>query len=206
MSTTFALRQRAKPRFLDDSMAEQEVKKPEAESPVVAEAPAPPAAVEEKSMVPTPEEAKPEKTHEESHALAVVEAKAPEPVPKKISDVALADIVKEKQTCFIKAWEDTEKSKVNNKAQKEISAISAWENTKKSAVEAKLKKLEEQLEKKKAEYGEKMKNKVAQIHKEAEEKRAMVEAKRGEEFLKAEEMAAKYRATGQVPKKLLGCF
>ncbi|CAI0470383.1 unnamed protein product [Linum tenue] len=85
MSTTFALRQRAKPRFLDDSMAEQEVKKPEAESPVVAEAPAPPAAVEEKSMVPTPEEAKPEKTHEESHALAVVEAKAPEPVPKKIS-------------------------------------------------------------------------------------------------------------------------
>ncbi|CAI0472157.1 unnamed protein product [Linum tenue] len=92
------------------------------------------------------------------------------------------------------------------RAQKEISAISAWENTKKSAVEAKLKKLEEQLEKKKAEYGEKMKNKVAQIHKEAEEKRAMVEAKRGEEFLKAEEMAAKYRATGQVPKKLFGCF
>jgi hypothetical protein len=34
----------------------------------------------------------------------------------------------------------------------------------------------------------------------------MVEAKRGEEFLKAEEMAAKYRATGQTPKKLLGCF
>lgn len=44
------------------------------------------------------------------------------------------------------------------------------------------------------------------IHKEAEEKRAMVEAKRGEEVLKAEEMAAKYRATGQAPKKLIGCF
>ncbi|CAN1352430.1 Remorin 1.4 [Linum perenne] len=51
-----------------------------------------------------------------------------------------------------------------------------------------------------------MKNGVAQIHKEAEEKRAMVEAKHGEEILKAEEMAAKYRATGQVPKKLIGCF
>lgn len=62
------------------------------------------------------------------------------------------------------------------------------------------------MEKQKAEYAEKMKNKVALIHKEAEERRAMVEAKRGEEFLKAEEMAAKYRATGQTPKKLLGCF
>lgn len=62
------------------------------------------------------------------------------------------------------------------------------------------------MEKKKAEYAEKMKNKIALIHKQAEEKKAMVEAKRGEEFLKAEEMAAKYRATGQTPKKLLGCF
>lgn len=65
---------------------------------------------------------------------------------------------------------------------------------------------QEQLEKKKAEYAEKMKNKVASIHKEAEEKRAMVEAKRGEEVLKAEEMAAKYRVTGLSPKNFLGCF
>lgn len=65
---------------------------------------------------------------------------------------------------------------------------------------------QEQLEKKKAEYGERMKNKIAMIHKQAEEKRAMVEAKRGEENLKAEEIAAKHRATGTVPKKLLGCF
>ena len=66
--------------------------------------------------------------------------------------------------------------------------------------------VQEELEKKKAEYAEKMKNKIAIIHKEAEEKRAMVEAKRGEEVLKAEEMAAKYRATGHAPKKLIGCF
>ncbi|RWV87039.1 hypothetical protein GW17_00051009 [Ensete ventricosum] len=64
----------------------------------------------------------------------------------------------------------------------------------------------EALEKKKAEYVEKMKNKIAMLHKAAEEKKAMVEAKRGEEFLKAEEMAAKYRVTGFTPKKLLGCF
>ncbi|KAL0464775.1 UNVERIFIED_CONTAM: Remorin [Sesamum latifolium] len=51
-----------------------------------------------------------------------------------------------------------------------------------------------------------MKNKVALVHKQAEEKRAMVEARRGEEILKAEEMAAKYRATGQTPKKAFGCL
>nr|CAB3450491.1 unnamed protein product [Digitaria exilis] len=64
----------------------------------------------------------------------------------------------------------------------------------------------EELEKKKAEYAEKMKNKKAIIHRQAEEKRAMTMAQRGEEVLKAEEMAAKYRATGVTPKKLLGCF
>lgn len=51
-----------------------------------------------------------------------------------------------------------------------------------------------------------MKNKVALIHKEAEEKKAMVEAKRGEDVLKAEELAAKYRATGTTPKKIFGFF
>ncbi|KAH7576193.1 hypothetical protein JRO89_XS01G0010100 [Xanthoceras sorbifolium] len=46
----------------------------------------------------------------------------------------------------------------------------------------------------------------ASIHKDAEVKRAMVEAKRAEQVLKAEEMAAKYPATNTTPKKLLGCF
>ena len=62
------------------------------------------------------------------------------------------------------------------------------------------------MEKKKAQYVEKMKNKVVLIHKAAEEKRALIEAKRGEDLLKAEETAAKYRATGTAPKKLLTCF
>ena len=64
----------------------------------------------------------------------------------------------------------------------------------------------EKLEKKKAEYKEQMKNKIALIHKEAEEKRAMIEAKRAEDLLRAEEAAAKYRTTGKAPKKLLGLF
>ncbi|RWW08281.1 hypothetical protein BHE74_00011882 [Ensete ventricosum] len=93
-----------------------------------------------------------------------------------------------------------------NRAVKKLSYILAWENSKKAAVEAELRRKEEELEKKKAEYAEKMKNKVALLHKAAEEKRAMVEARRGEELLKADEVAAKYRATGLAPKKLLGCF
>lgn len=51
-----------------------------------------------------------------------------------------------------------------------------------------------------------MKNKVAEIHKEAEEKRAMIEAKRGEEFLKIEDTALKFRAAGYIPRKFLACF
>ncbi|PNX73081.1 remorin-like protein, partial [Trifolium pratense] len=92
------------------------------------------------------------------------------------------------------------------RAQKQLSTVAAWENSKKAALEAQLRKIEEQLEKKKAEYGEKMKNKIAMLHKQAEEKRAIVEAKKGEEILKAEEIAAKHRATGTIPKKLFGCF
>ncbi|KAJ6872793.1 remorin-like [Populus alba x Populus x berolinensis] len=193
-------------------MAEQEVKKVETETPVT------PAPVEtksdvadEKAIVPLPPAAEEkEKVADELKALAVVEKT--EPAPKKISggsidrDIALADLEKEKRLSFIKAWEDSEKTKAENKSQKKLSAVVAWENSKKAALEATLRKREEKLEKQKAEYAEKMKNKVALIHKEAEEKRAMVEARRGEEFLKAEEMAAKYRATGQTPKKLLGCF
>lgn len=66
--------------------------------------------------------------------------------------------------------------------------------------------MQQALENKKAEYAEKMRNKAASVHKEAEEKRAMIEAKRGEDILKTEEMAAKHRATGRVPKKSYGCF
>ncbi|BAS90233.1 Os04g0533300, partial [Oryza sativa Japonica Group] len=145
--------------------------------------------------------------------LAIVEKVADEPPAEKPAqggsndrDVALARVETEKRNSLIKAWEENEKTKAENKASKKLSAILSWENTKKANIEAQLKKIEEQLEKKKAEYAEKMKNKVAIVHKEAEEKRAMVEAKRGEEVLKAEEMAAKYRATGHAPKKLIGCF
>ncbi|KAH7513960.1 hypothetical protein FEM48_Zijuj11G0038200 [Ziziphus jujuba var. spinosa] len=121
-------------------------------------------------------------------------------------DTVLARVEAEKRLALIKAWEESEKTKAENKAYKKMSAVGSWENTKRAAVEAQLRKIEEKLEKKKAEYAEKMKNKMAEVHKAAEEKRAMVEANRLEQHLKVEETAAKYRAAGYTPKKLLGCF
>ncbi|KAK1315355.1 hypothetical protein QJS10_CPA06g00340 [Acorus calamus] len=167
-------------------MAEEESHKVEPEVPAEEPPPAaePPIAsapdvAEVKSVIP-PQVT--EETPEDSKALAVVE-----------SEISLNE--KHKSTCD-----------VSNRAQKKVSTIGSWENAKQAEVESELKKVEEKLERKKAEYAERMKNKIALIHKEAEEKRAMVEAKRGEELLKAEEIAAKYRASGLAPKKLLGWF
>ncbi|KAK8500561.1 hypothetical protein V6N13_073532 [Hibiscus sabdariffa] len=149
-------------------------------------------AAEDKSVIPVPEK-----------------IAAAEPVKEKSPnnrDSVLARVETEKRLALVHAWEENEKAKVDNKAHKKMSAIGSWENTKKADVEAQLRSFEEKLEKKKAEYAEKMKNKVAELHKEAQEKRAMIEAKKGEEFLKIEETAAKYRSTGYIPKKFLACF
>ncbi|URE04456.1 Remorin, N-terminal region [Musa troglodytarum] len=133
-----------------------------------------------------------------------------DPSTEKSTEVSaesvLARLETEKRLSLIKAWEDNEKTKVENKVVKKLSSIMVWEISRKAAVEAELKRKEEELEKKMADYAEKIKNKIALLHRFAEEKRAMVEARRGEELLKVEEVAAKYRATGLAPKKLLGCF
>ncbi|KAF7085064.1 hypothetical protein CFC21_088551 [Triticum aestivum] len=173
-----------------------------------------PEAVAEKDVpvvIPPPPGVKP--PADDAKALVVVDSTAEKPHPEKNihrgsheRDVALAKVETEKMSSLIKAWVENEKAKAENKAAKKLSSILSWENTKKATIDAQLKRKEEELEKKKAEYAEKMKNKKAIAHREAEEKRAMVVARRGEEVLKADEMAAKYRATGLAPKKLLGCF
>ncbi|KAM7260887.1 hypothetical protein ACFE04_026362 [Oxalis oulophora] len=175
---------------------------------------APPAAAEVKPVAAPPAAEEKTKLADDSKALAVVETSTPDTASKKTTtkggsldrDIALSELEKEKRSSFIKAWEESEKSKADNKAQKKLSAVTAWENSKKAAIEAQLKKIEEELEKKKAEYAEKMKNKIAMVHKQAQEKKAMIEAQHGEELLKADEIGAKYRATGTVPKPLCGCF
>ncbi|KAL6182163.1 hypothetical protein ACLB2K_043586 [Fragaria x ananassa] len=109
-------------------------------------------------------------------------------------DVMYAEIETEKRLALIKAWEESEKTKVENRSYKRMSAVGLWEENKKSSVEAKLRKIEEKFERKKAEYVEKMmKNKVAEIHKASEEKRALIEATQREESLKVAEAASKFR-------------
>ncbi|KAK8520919.1 hypothetical protein V6N12_004844 [Hibiscus sabdariffa] len=187
-------------------MGEEEASEPkEMQQPVKQDtedhAPPPPPhigdAAENKSVVPVPEKIA---------AAEPVKEKSPNNRDHCVSDSVLARVETEKRLALVHAWEENEKAKVDNKAHKKMSAIGSWENTKKADVEAQLRSFEEKLEKKKAEYAEKMKNKVAELHKEAEEKRAMIEAKKGEEFLKIEETAAKYRSTGYIPKKFLACF
>jgi len=156
-------------------------------------------------------------TGDESKALAIVESEkkeaAVEPILSKSSeggsldrDAILVKVNTEKRLALVKAWEENEKAKAENKYYKSVSTITAWENTKKSSAETRMKRAEEKLEKQKAAYVEKMKNEIAIIHKQAEEKKAMADAKRGEDMLKAEESSAKYNATGQVPKKFFLCF
>ncbi|CAN1751840.1 unnamed protein product [Linum perenne] len=199
-------------------MAEEQAKKlevPESPAPAAAAAAEPPKDVaEEKSVIPTPlasedkYEPKADPADDSSKAIVPVQketeatesvAEEAKPAEGSVSrDKELARLETEKRMSFVKAWEESEKSKAENRAHKKVSAIESWENSKKAAVEAQLRKFE-------AEYAEKMKNKIAEIHKQAEEKRAMIEAKRGEDLLKAEEIAAKYRATGTTPKNPLGC-
>ncbi|GMP43307.1 hypothetical protein CsSME_00012712 [Camellia sinensis var. sinensis] len=103
--------------------------------------------VQEKAVIPHPPPPVEEKVDE--HKAIVVAHKTEDPPVKKTSstsldrDIALADVEKEKRLSFIKAWEDSEKSKVENKAQKKLADVASWENSKKAEVEAKLKKLEE---------------------------------------------------------------
>ncbi|KAK8952395.1 hypothetical protein KSP39_PZI004900 [Platanthera zijinensis] len=169
-------------------------------------APAEPAKdlTEEKSMIVSSAEEKPD----ESKALAVVDERVADlpSTGKGSGDAVLARIETEKNMSLIKAWEESEKAKVENRAIKKMASITAWENSKKATIEAELRKIEEELEKKKAEYAEKMRNKIALTHREAEEKRAMAEAKRCQDIVKAEDMAAKYRETGFSQKKMLGLF
>ncbi|KAG7013231.1 hypothetical protein SDJN02_25989, partial [Cucurbita argyrosperma subsp. argyrosperma] len=195
-------------------MADDEPKKMESKPP---SEPSPPQAAElveeptknvaeEKSIIQlTPPEKMPADDSKPLLIIEKTEAKIEEKQSSSINrDAELARVATEKRHS-LKLGKRV-KNQEQRTAHKKLSEIGSWESSKKAAVEAELKQIEEKFEKKKAEYVEKMKNKIALIHKAAEEKKAVIEAKRGEEKLKAEEIAAKYRATGTAPKKILGCF
>nr|ACG44049.1 remorin [Zea mays] len=166
---------------------------------------------EEKAVVPLPPSpAKPADDDSKAIvALVVKDAAAGKPSTAIIGgsterDAYLAKIVSEKRLSLITAWEESQKARADNRAAKKLAFITSWENAKKAEMEAELRKIEEQLQKKKAAYEEKLKNKLAMLHRTAEERRAQTEARRGEETILAEEMAAKYRAKGEGPTKLFG--
>lgn len=119
-------------------------------------------------------------------------------------DAFLTRVVTAERTSFIRAWEESEKAKAENRAARRLASVTSWENSKVAEMEAELKKIHEQLEMKKAAQAEKLKNSAAAVHRAAEEKRAAAVARRGEEVIAAEEAAARYRAMGQEPTRLFG--
>ncbi|MCO5578362.1 hypothetical protein L7F22_032203 [Adiantum nelumboides] len=128
-------------------------------------------------------------------------------------DLVLARLNQERSVSLIKAWEENMRAKSFHRYKKKVAKIAAWENAKKAKAEADLKALEassfsktqERLERKKAECVERMKNEIAAVHMRAEEARALADSHHGEDLLKAEEQAAKYRASGSLPKRYPFC-
>ena len=54
---------------------------------------------------------------------------------------------------------------------------------------------------------ERMENRIAEVHQAAEEKRASARAKKGEDVVRAEESAAKYKLECKAPRRsILMCF
>ncbi|KAJ8526901.1 hypothetical protein K7X08_029378 [Anisodus acutangulus] len=157
---------------------------------------------------------------------------------------ALAKVESEKRLALIKAWEDNEKAKAENKAFKKLSAVGSWENTKKATIDAELRQIQTNIHIEKHERGCIVQRTpcrhvfflhlvspklhfflyllytmvlmyvpvigTGRIREEEEgirrEDRKVLEAKKREDILKVEETAAKFRATGNLPKKFLACF
>ncbi|CAL4917452.1 unnamed protein product [Urochloa decumbens] len=191
-----------------------------------AEEPAKDDVAEEKAAMPAPEESK---------ALVVVEGdeKPAATDGSRDRDAFLTRVATDKTTSLIRAWEESEKAKADNRQKKpplccymmmlcvcsfhesdclnflcpgraarRLANVTSWENSKVAQMEAELKKIH--LEMKKAAQAEKLRNSAAAARRAAEEKRAAAVAMRGEEVIRAEEAAARYRATGQAPAKLFG--
>ncbi|XP_044486721.1 remorin-like isoform X2 [Mangifera indica] len=121
-------------------MAEEDLKKAEADT-----GPGPSSVTKSKLL----EEEKP--VHDdaaEEKVLNPVDQKVADPATEKNSgdsvcrDAVLARVESEKRLALIKAWEENEKAKADNRAYKRLSAIASWENSKKAVADVQLKKYE----------------------------------------------------------------
>ncbi|XP_010419618.1 PREDICTED: remorin [Camelina sativa] len=113
----------------------------------------------------------------------------------------------EEQSKIIKAWKELKITKVNNKTQKRLLDISGWEKKETTKIDSELARIQRKMDIKKMEKSEKLRSKKAAVHAKAQEKKAHVQTRRAREILDAEEEAARFQATGQIPKKSsLSCF
>lgn len=120
-------------------------------------------------------------------------------------DLVMAKLNKDKVLLLIKAWEENKKKRSYNRFSKRLAKLEAWEVGKKARAEACLRTSEEKLENERAACIEKARNKIALVQRIAEEKRALAEAHHGRQVLKAEEVAAKCRASGARPRRFFCC-
>eukprot|EP00258_Populus_trichocarpa_P022007 XP_024438026.1 uncharacterized protein LOC7484383 isoform X1 [Populus trichocarpa] len=104
----------------------------------------------------------------------------------------------------IKAWEDKEKAKSANKAQRMLSDIKTWEEKMKISHEAKTMKIEAELESIRQHKHEKIKNEEAQIQKAMEQKKAAIDAQNQKKVLEITEKADKHRSNNTLPMKCFG--
>ncbi|KAI5058644.1 hypothetical protein GOP47_0026814 [Adiantum capillus-veneris] len=153
-----------------------------------------------------------------SLGLAADEIKADDDASKSKQfdrEVMLAKLNQDKVSSVIMAWESNLKAKSLHsimhaslllRRDLQIAKIEAREKAKKARAEAHLQQQEEKLEKKRAAYVERIQNEISKIGMRAKEERAHVDASFGEETLRVEEIAQRYRSFGRLPKKYSSCF
>ncbi|KAG5405259.1 hypothetical protein IGI04_011378 [Brassica rapa subsp. trilocularis] len=111
------------------------------------------------------------------------------------------------QLSVINAWKEQKITKVTNKTEKKLLEISSWEKKQTTKIESQLANTQRKMDSKKKEKAEKLRRNKAAVHAKAQEKKARVQTRRAQEILDAEDEAATFQATGQIPNKSsCSCF
>ncbi|RXH95052.1 hypothetical protein DVH24_024736 [Malus domestica] len=111
---------------------------------------------------------------------------------------------KEDTLSFIKTWEEKQKTKVDNKANKRLAINEERKNADQIDLEAEEKKIETKVEKHRHRELEKLKNKEAHSAKIIEDSKVRIEAKRNKGHLNVEKKADKFRNANTLPTKCFG--
>ncbi|TQE03925.1 hypothetical protein C1H46_010452 [Malus baccata] len=120
------------------------------------------------------------------------------------SSAELLQKKKEDTLSFIKTWEEKQKTKVDNKANKRLAINEERKNADQIDLEAEEKKIETKVEKHRHRELEKLKNKEAHSAKIIEDSKVRIEAKRNKGHLNVEKKADKFRNANTLPTKCFG--